>query len=101
MRRWIGLGMAFLIIGALNVPGRGGESSQGRKVTVPNKVPLAAIPFEATEVRLLDGPFREALEKERAVYSEFGCGSAASQFQGKCRVVVFGSALWRVGGSGR
>ena len=37
------------------------QSQQSSKVKVQDKIPSKAYPFELSEVRLLDGPFREAM----------------------------------------
>ncbi|GBC83197.1 Non-reducing end beta-L-arabinofuranosidase [bacterium HR10] len=62
--KWISFGLALLVLCGLSAPWGTGMSLQGRKVTVPNKVPLKAIPFDVTEVRLLEGPFRDAMERD-------------------------------------
>jgi DUF1680 family protein len=40
-------------------------AAPGSKVKVPDKIPSRAIPFDLTEVRLLDGPFREAMLRDQ------------------------------------
>ncbi|MDW8167184.1 MAG: glycoside hydrolase family 127 protein [Acidobacteriota bacterium] len=62
-RTWISWFWLSLLSCSWIVPLGVGGLSQGKKITVPNKVPLKVMPFEATEVRLLEGPFREAMER--------------------------------------
>jgi len=40
-------------------------AAPGSKVKVPDKIPSQAYPFELGEVRLLDGPFREAMLRDQ------------------------------------
>ncbi|MCI0706643.1 MAG: glycoside hydrolase family 127 protein [Ignavibacteriae bacterium] len=40
-------------------------SQENPKVKVQNKVPLKVKPFDLTAVRLLDGPFKEAMERDK------------------------------------
>jgi DUF1680 family protein len=56
---------AVLIIGASL--GLLGDFLQGEhpKVKVPSKVPMGAYAFDLTDVRLLDGPFREAMLRDQ------------------------------------
>ncbi|HXF06853.1 MAG TPA: beta-L-arabinofuranosidase domain-containing protein [Blastocatellia bacterium] len=38
---------------------------ESQKIKVPNKVPLQAVPFDLTDVRLLEGPFRQAMLRDQ------------------------------------
>jgi hypothetical protein len=49
--------LATMPVGAFTTPLKEGSE----KIKVENKVPLKAVPFGLTEVRLLDGPFRDAM----------------------------------------
>ncbi|MBO0724337.1 MAG: glycoside hydrolase family 127 protein [Blastocatellia bacterium] len=54
-----------LVVAALTASPTGLSARQNSALKVQNKVPLAAIPFPLTEVRLLDGPFREAMLRDQ------------------------------------
>jgi DUF1680 family protein len=45
-------------------------AAPAREVPVPEKVPLAARPFPLTEVRLLDGPFLDAMRRDQGYLLE-------------------------------
>ncbi len=56
--------LVFLLVALLKAPGAF-PIQENAKAKVPIKVPLKAAPFGLQEVRLLDGPFREAMQRDR------------------------------------
>jgi DUF1680 family protein len=54
-----------LSVAALMSPPANFPAHQNSPLRVQNKVPLAAIPFPLRDVRLLDGPFREAMLRDQ------------------------------------
>jgi DUF1680 family protein len=41
------------------------QDQWGRQVTVPNKVAFKAVSFQLEDVRLLDGPFKDAMGRDQ------------------------------------
>ena len=67
MKRWL-FGAAVLAFSTsiISSPCLGAApAAPGSKVKVPDKIPSQAYPFELGEVRLLDGPFREAMLRDQ------------------------------------
>src|SRR5262245_34512287 len=54
-----------LVVTALTTSPAGLSARQNSPLKVQNKVQLAATPFPLSEVRLLDGPFREAMLRDQ------------------------------------
>jgi DUF1680 family protein len=57
--------LSALVIAALTASPAGLTARQNSPLKVQNKVQLAAIPFPLSEVRLLDGPFRDAMLRDQ------------------------------------
>jgi uncharacterized protein len=67
MKRWL-FGAAVLAFSTsiISSPCLGAApAAPGSKIKVPDKIPSRAYPFELGEVRLLDGPFREAMLRDQ------------------------------------
>ncbi len=54
-----------LVLAVLGAFSRLSAAPQSAKIKVPDKVPSKALPFELEDVRLLDGPFREAMLRDQ------------------------------------
>ena len=54
-----------LVVAALTASPTGLSARQNSPLKVQNKVQLAALPFPLRDVRLLDGPFREAMLRDQ------------------------------------
>ena len=66
---------------------------------VPPVVKLRAEPFRLEDVRLLDGPFKHAMELDRKYLLSLDRGSLAARLPAQCRLALHGEAVRRVGGS--
>jgi hypothetical protein len=63
-------------------------SQESSKITVQDKVPLKAYPFDLQVVRLLDGPFRDAMLRDQNIFSALiwiGCCTTSASTR-DCRL---------------
>ena len=92
--------MVVAAFATLSPSARADELADGpSKVKVESVVPLQARAFPLQDVRLLDGPFKHAMELDRQVPAVAGRGSAAAHLPRQRGPALVGQAARRLGGA--
>ena len=67
------------------------------KLKIKPTIPMKATAFALEDVRLLDGPFKHAMELDAKYRALARCGPPASQFPPQCRAAFHRQAAGRMG----
>ena len=89
---------AAVIIGSILGRPTGAVAQDLSKFKVRDKVPSIAVPFNLQDVRLLDGPFHEAMLRDQKYLLEPRRGPAAAHVPRDGRAALVRPTLRRLGG---